>query len=89
MARGGHSEEHIAQVAWDVTPAGTTAKWLTTEDMIAWINSRQGRAVVKDHAGPGYAVVEVVKAVRPYLRTVKDGKVTDNLLYLPGGPKAQ
>lgn len=91
MERYGSSEEHIARVAWDVTPDGAKAQWqwATTDDMIVWIRAGKFRAWVKDSAGPGYAVVTVVwhHVPRPFLRTEKDNKVTDNLLYLPGGPK--
>ena len=76
---GGGEHEHIAEVKWENRSNGKTGHSSRAE-MVKWINDG-GDARVAD--GSSYVKVTVVKADPPYIRTIKDGKLSDNLLALP------
>jgi hypothetical protein len=79
---GGFSHEHVRQVVW---MNGSTHKSgiNSTAQMVEFIEEKKGAVKVSD----GTTAVEVgvvhPKQGKPYLRTHKDGKWTDNLLALP------
>jgi catechol-2,3-dioxygenase len=76
---GGTEHKHIASVIW--VNEGTMQSGLnSTAEMVDFIN--QGNSV---KVGDGKTKVDVivVTATPPYIRTVADGKWTDNLLALP------
>lgn len=80
MVGGGSAHEHISEVQWR-NPADGNSGTSTRETMTDWIKNKGGDARVSD--GRVEAVVGVVQAVPPYIRTHADGRWTDNLLALP------
>lgn len=76
--------EHITALRWN-TLSDTTLKAITKEGLISWLNeSSSNQAYVS--VPPNVAVVKVANPNpprSPYVHTVKDGVVTDNLLSLP------
>lgn len=79
---GGDQHQHISQVVW---MNGVTFKSgiNTAAGMVNFIETKNGDVKVSD--GTTAVAVGVVHPEhgRPYLRTHKDGKWTDNLLALP------
>jgi len=78
MSSGGTKHEHITDLKWR-DPAGGDGQ-STTEAVVEWIR-KNGDARVKDSRGEVH--VRVVEVVPPHLRTVADGRFSDNLLSLP------
>jgi catechol-2,3-dioxygenase len=77
----GTGHQHIASVRWRNPDSGESGQ-STREVMVDWIRNKQGKAYVC--GGHGHmAVVGVVDAASPYIRTYADGVWTDNLLALP------
>jgi hypothetical protein len=74
-----HYHEHI-------THLGSDAKRYTRGDLIRRLEARTDIFYVSD--GKNVALIEVVndRLRGKYVRTVADGKPTDNLLYLPPCP---
>lgn len=71
--------EHIAWAKW--VKSGAAGETISSRDqMVDWINGG-GQAWVAD--GSNSVRVMVVQAKPPYLRTVANGRPTDNLLSLP------
>lgn len=77
---GGTKHEHIAEVKWKNPKTGKTGE-NTREEMVNWIENKDGKAFVTD--GKNTVSVRVVDATPKYIRTYADGKWTDNLLALP------
>lgn len=81
---GSNNHEHITQVRWN-TLTDSTLNPDTKERVISWLNQgSENQAFVS--AGSNLAVVKVVNPTpprSPYLRTIKDGSWSDNLLSLP------
>jgi len=78
---GGNSHEHVAKVKWYNPSTGKTGE-STRSEMVQFLSADKGnRAYVCD----GWEIVDiqVVNANPPYIRTVKDGVVRDNLLNVP------
>lgn len=75
----GAGHEHIAEVRWRNPADGKTGA-TSRADMVAWID---GGGVAKVQDSRGDVEVQTVKGTPAYLRTVADGRYTDNLLYLP------
>ena len=73
----GARHEHIASVRWVDADTTNTA---TRQQMVDFIN-RGGQAWVAD--GRGSVRVMVIQTSPPHIRTVADGRPTDNLLSLP------
>ena len=76
---GGTKHEHIAEVKWRNPSYGATGR-SSREEMVDWINKGN---VAKVSDGRNEVEVRVWDAKPPYLRTVTDGKWSDNLLALP------
>jgi hypothetical protein len=76
--------EHITALKW-ATLGDASLNLISKVDLIAWLNkSKENQALVR--VGTNEAVVVVVNPVPPrlpFLRTVKDGDWSDNLLSLP------
>lgn len=84
MGDDGDGHEHIAAVRWtkkDSAESGET----TVEELIGWIESKEGFVHVRDRAGHDVAVGVVrPEGRRPYIRTYADEKFwRDDLLDLP------
>ena len=79
LSASGHSHEHITNVQWSQPATGKTDS-STVAQMVEWIE-KGNQAKVTD--GRNTVDVLVVNATPPHLRTVADGKYTDNLLSLP------
>jgi Protein of unknown function (DUF3892) len=77
---GGADHEHIAAVRWHNPENGTVGE-TSREALIAWIDRERGKACVEE--GDTIAVVAVIPAHPPYLRTHADNQWTDHLLALP------
>ena len=79
-----NNHEHITALRWN-TSKDSTLRPDTKVQMIAWLNQNiENQAFVS--VGSNMAVVKVVNPTpprTPYLRTVKDGQWSDNLLSLP------
>ncbi len=76
---GGTSHEHIDELRW-LDCSNSTSKTFSTSSCVDWL--RKGhKAHVAD--ANGAVEVQVVNANPPYVRTVADGRYTDNLLSLP------
>ena len=78
---GGTEHEHIASLRW-VQDGTTDTKSNTREELVDWFQVKGGEGYVLDGAGHK-AIVKVVDATPPYLRTQSDGVWTNNLLALP------
>jgi hypothetical protein len=76
---GGEKHEHITHLKWR-SAFGLDGQD-TREALVAKLRRGEVTACVKDNRGE--AEVRVVEATPPYLRTVADGRYTDNLLALP------
>jgi len=55
----------------------------STGALITWLQKDKAKHAAYVCDGRNIVQVEVVEAKPPYLRTVKDGKATDNLATLP------
>ena len=73
----GEEHEHITKVNWQ---GGSNSNTCSRADMIGWLN-KGNRAFVTDNVRT--VEVGVVQASPPYLRTIADGRWTNNLLALP------
>src|SRR5579871_4128388 len=81
---GGHGHEHISRVHWRDTSNGTS-NWMSRDQAIEWIDDGH-KLYCADQLRPGnYVEVKVRRDAgkHPYLRTVTDGRWSDNLLSLP------
>lgn len=78
---GGRTHEHIVRLWWRNAINGNTGQ-MSRQDAVDWV-AAGNKAYVTD--GSNTIEVQVVRpsGAKPYLRTVKDGKYTDNLLALP------
>jgi hypothetical protein len=76
MSPGGSKHEHIASVIWvdDKFTSGSS----TVSAVVDFLKVNPGQMRVSHNGNT--ATVEVVNAARPYIRSVKDGSVSDNLL---------
>jgi hypothetical protein len=76
---GGTQHEHIAEVIWMNGSSHVSGK-NSTADMVDFIENKKGDVRVSD--GKTEVSVGVVRpqSGKPYLRTYKDKKWTDNLL---------
>jgi hypothetical protein len=79
---GGTGHEHIAQLHW---VNGTESNWATRQEMVKFLSLESNHAYVRDGQGQ-VEVLAVLNAHPQYVRTHRDGRFADNLLYLPGGP---
>ncbi|MFD0882970.1 DUF3892 domain-containing protein [Streptosporangium algeriense] len=80
---GGNGHEHISRLWWVNSGSGENGE-NSREEIIAWIETKNGEAYVEDARGNRADVGVVKPNGRPkYLRTYADGKWTDNLLALP------
>jgi len=77
---GGSQHHHITRLRWRNPATGETSENSRSE-LVHWIKKEGGDARVKDAYGD--VQVAVVDANPPYLRTIADGRYTDNLLSLP------
>jgi uncharacterized protein DUF3892 len=71
--------EHITRVWW-LDSGNSTSKQMSTAQAVEWIRDGNRLFVAGVDAA---AEVRVVDTTPPYLRTVADGKWSDNLLALP------
>lgn len=74
------AHEHIARVRW-LSSTDSKSNTMPMADAVAWAGRDGNKFVVASDTGP--VEVQVVKASPPYLRTVANGKWSDNLLALP------
>jgi hypothetical protein len=76
MSPGGSKHEHIADVIWvdDKFASGES----TVSAVIDFLRKNPGQIRVSSTSST--ATVQVVEATRPYIRSIKDGSVSDNLL---------
>lgn len=80
---GGQAHEHIVRLWWTDPADGDTGN-NSREQIVSWIEDKNGKAYVEDKLGHRADVGVVKPSGRPkYLRTRKDGVWTDNLLALP------
>ncbi|ATB34441.1 DUF3892 domain-containing protein [Melittangium boletus] len=79
LSAGGTTLKHITDLYWHNPQTGESGA-SPRANMVDWID-RGGDARVKDQQGE--VKVEVVRDQPPYLRTVANGRTTDNLLSLP------
>lgn len=79
MSEGGTRHEHIASVSWLNPESGKTGT-STVPAMVEYIHAGN-RVYTCD--GHRVAVIRVVDANPPYIRTYADNSWTDNLLSLP------
>lgn len=76
MSSGGTRHEHIAEVIW-MTDRFKSGK-SSTAQIVAHLREHPRPIEVTD--GTTKATVEVVEAKPPYIRSTKDGAMSDNLL---------
>ena len=76
---GGSGHEHIAKVTWEENSSGSTGE-STRAQMVTFI---EGGGDARVANGASYVKVGVVNATPKYIRTIADGKWSDNLLALP------
>lgn len=81
MTPGGTRHEHIASVQWRNANAGTTGV-STVASMVRFIDGGDA-AVTWDGRTSARVIVVRPSGHAPYLRTVADGILTNNLLQLP------
>jgi uncharacterized protein DUF3892 len=81
MSGPGTEHGHIAAVRWEMQSSPETGE-STREEMVAWIDNKEGFAHVRDADGHNVEV-RVVHADPPYIRSYRDGVPSDNLLALP------
>lgn len=84
MSRNGKRNEHIEAVRWEHRGSPEKSGESSTEEMIDWIDNKEGFVHVRD--GEGHDIpVHVTRPAngRPYLKTNPDGTLKDNLLDLP------
>jgi hypothetical protein len=81
MSEPGQHHGHIAAVRWEAQSSPQTGE-STREEMVEWIGDKEGFAHVRDSEGHDVEV-QVVRADPPYIRTVRDGNASDDLLALP------
>jgi hypothetical protein len=80
--QGGSSHQYISMLAWQDLATGQSDT-CTRAAMVQFIDGR-GQAYVEDPPGPRVEVVVVAPSVgSKYVRTRRDGRLTDNLLALP------
>jgi hypothetical protein len=80
---GGTTHQHIVHLWW-VNPANSKAGDNTRAQIVTWIEKENGKTYVDDGSGHRADVEVVTPTVgQKYLRTRKDGVLTDNLLALP------
>jgi len=80
LSAGGTTLKHITDLYWRNPQTGESGA-SSRPEMVDWIDNKNGDARVKDQQGE--VKVEVVRDQPPYLRTVANGRTTDNLLSLP------
>ena len=78
---GGQDHLHIVKLKWIEYETGKPGE-NTRAQLVTWFRDNGGKGYVNDSIG-NQADVRVVDANPPYLQTVADGKLTDNLLDLP------
>ncbi len=85
MSRDGKKHEHIEAVRWEHRGSPDETGESTVEEMIDWIDRKDGFVHVRDRDGHDVPVQVVRPAnIRPYLRTSPDKKIwKDDLLDLP------
>jgi len=80
---GGTSHEHIIRLWWTNPASGKTGD-NSRDEIVAWIEHKDGKAYVEDRQNHRVDVgVVTPKVGTKYLRTYADGVWTDNLLALP------
>ena len=85
MSTGGDKHEHIEAVRWEHRGSPEETGESTVEEMINWIEKKEGFVHVRDGKGHDIPVV-VARPVdkRPHIKTEPDQKdVKDDLLDLP------
>lgn len=80
MCLGGSAHNHIEEYKWRNPTDGETGK-SSKAIMVDWLKNKNGVARVTD--GTTTVDVRIVEANPPYLQTVADGRLTNNLLSLP------
>jgi hypothetical protein len=85
MSRGGKEHEHIEAVRWEHRGSPQETGESTREEMIDWIENKDGFVHVRDRQGHDVRVHAVRPTnARPYLKTSPDTKEwRDDLLDLP------
>jgi hypothetical protein len=79
---GGNTHQHITRLWW-TNPANGESGDNTRSEIVAWIQSENGKAYVEE-AGRRVDVLVVTPTTGPkYLRTYADGVWANNLLELP------
>lgn len=78
---GGRGLEHISELKWE-QPSHDKSGHLTRQQMVDFIN-RGNDVYVRGRGNTPDAKVVVVNANPPHLKTVADGRETNNLLSLP------
>ncbi len=81
MVPGGTHHEHIESVKWRMTSSGRVDV-STVASMVTFIDGG-GSAVTWDGRSSARVIVVRPAGHAPYIRTVADGVLTDNLLQLP------
>ena len=74
------AHEHIARIRW-LSSNDSKSNTIGIADAVAWAQNPGNKFIVASDTGP--VEVQVVQANPPYLRTVANGKYSDNLLALP------
>lgn len=83
-ANGDHENPHLAisHLGWQNTQTGETGK-STRQQIYDWLNNKGGQAYVTDATGQAVTVTTATSIYgNPYVRTISDGRETNNLLFL-------
>ena len=75
----GKEHKHITKIKWENTETNEV-KTATISDMITFLAQNPGTVFVEDEKG--YIIVHIIDDSPKYLRTKKDGRLTNNLLNL-------
>ena len=78
---GGRGVQHITHVRWEQPSYGRSGTY-ARQQMVDYINGGND-VYVRGHGNANDAKVVVVNTNPPHLKTVADGRETNNLLSLP------
>lgn len=83
MQSGGDRPSHITHLKWENPNTGKTGQ-STKQEIVDWIDEKNGSAAVRNPYGANAPVHTVHPAIGPdFVQTKADNTTTDNLLSLP------
>lgn len=83
MSGSGRGHESISDYLW-IDSANSTTNWASKAAMVDWVRQNPNKAWVHGSAGSAWVIAVDSSTSEPYLRTMADGVLSDNLLSLPG-----